>query len=494
MRFPLTYIRNSAAALLLAVLFLPAVSGAFPFTLDAPAGVDELRLGDVAASFGNYTNARKHYLKALDGAENDLTRWSEIIFRLGTLELQNGNIAEAKKLLQTFRSKVPAGSAGTLPGEIMLAEENFAGAEKEFRFLIDRKDVLADAAEFWMGYLKIKQKKYQEALDIFSRLKESGVPLISRRAEYGSVLALLKMGRTSEAAELIDSSDRTGDRNFYYLRMLCAVKEGDLERFKTNWKINEDDIRQDGFIFELILTAADLAEKNKDYKFSAQLFEQAFAFAFSSETRQEVVRRLFTACANFDVRSATEAAQRYAELFPEASDRAVLLTQSARLLAEKDMYSEAVNVFTGVASDRENLLVERRAAAFEGASAAEKGKLFDSADKLYNMQVELSPDAVSRRKSKLKYAEFLVRRKQLEKSDALLFELASDSDGGRERESAVYLLLQSKSLRGQLTAEHSKFADFLAGSSRKKYAESGAFFSAEISRISGESSEPQKVS
>ena len=490
MRFPLTYIRNSAAALLLAVLFLPAVSGAFPFTLDAPAGVDELRLGDVAASFGNYTNARKHYLKALDGAENDLTRWSEIIFRLGTLELQNGNIAEAKKLLQTFRSKVPAGSAGTLPGEIMLAEENFAGAEKEFRFLIDRKDVLADAAEFWMGYLKIKQKKYQEALDIFSRLKESGVPLISRRAEYGSVLALLKMGRTSEAAELIDSSDRTGDRNFYYLRMLCAVKEGDLERFKTNWKINEDDIRQDGFIFELILTAADLAEKNKDYKFSAQLFEQAFAFAFSSETRQEVVRRLFTACANFDVRSATEAAQRYAELFPEASDRAVLLTQSARLLAEKDMYSEAVNVFTGVASDRENLLVERRAAAFEGASAAEKGKLFDSADKLYNMQVELSPDAVSRRKSKLKYAEFLVRRKQLEKSDALLFELASDSDGGRE--SAVYLLLQSKSLRGQLTAEHSKFADFLAGSSRKKYAESGAFFSAEISRISGESSEASR--
>ena len=64
MRFPLTYIRNSAAALLLAVLFLPAVSGAFPFTLDAPAGVDELRLGDVAASFGNYTNARKHYLKS----------------------------------------------------------------------------------------------------------------------------------------------------------------------------------------------------------------------------------------------------------------------------------------------------------------------------------------------------------------------------------------------------------------------------------------------
>ncbi len=492
MKSLLTYIRNSAAALLLAVLFLPVCSGAFPFSWEDPAGVDELRLGDVAASFGNYKNARKHYLKAMDESKSDITLWSECLFRLGTLELQNGNTAGAKKLLQTFREKVPAGSAGTLPGEIMLAEDDFAGAEKEFRFLIDRKDIHAESAEFWMGYLKIKQKKYQEALDIFNRLKASRVPLISRKSEYGSVLALLRMGKVAEAAKLIDSSDRTSDRNFYYLRMLCAVKEGKLDYFKANWKINDDDIRQDGFIFELILSAADLAVKQNDYQFAAQLFEQAFAFASNDESKREVVKRLFTVCANFDVRKAAEAAQRYAELFPEASDRAVLLTQSGRLLTEKNMYSEAVAVFSKVASDRENLLVERRAAAFEGAAAAEKGKLFDSAETLYNMQIELSPDAVSRRKSKLSFAEFLLRRNQFEKSDTLLLELAADTDSSRERETAVYLLLQSKSLRNQLTAEYSVFADFLAGSSRKTYAESGAFFSAEISRISGASGEESR--
>ena len=492
MRFLHTYIRHSAAASLLAAVLLPVCAGAFPFTWNNQTGSDERNLGDVAANFGNYRNARKHYLKAMDEAKNDLTLWSECLFRLGTLELQNGNIAEAKKLLQDFRQKVPAASAGTLPGEIMLAENDFSGAEKEFSFLIERNDVFAEQAKFWMGCLKLKQKKFQEALEIFNALKESRLPLLARKAEYGAILALLDSGKTAEAAERLAASDRKDDRNFYYLRMLCAVREGRFEYFKNNWKINDDDIRHDGFIFELIFSAADLAEKQKDYQFASQLYEQAFAFASGKEKQREVVRRLFTVCANYDVQAAAEAARRYAELFPDVTDRDLMLIQSGRLLAGKEMYSKAVEVFRKVASDPESLLVERRAAAFEGAAAAEKGGLFKSADELCNMQIELSPDTVSRRKAKLRYAEFLLRRKQYEKSDALLLELSAESEASREKETAIYLLLQSKSLRNQLSAEYSTMADLLAGSSRKSYAEAGAFFSAEISRISGKSTEASR--
>ncbi|MBO5991933.1 MAG: tetratricopeptide repeat protein, partial [Lentisphaeria bacterium] len=266
--------------------------------------------------------------------------------------------------------------------------------------------------------------------------------------------------------------------------MLLLVKEGKLEEFKKSWKINADDIRQDSFILELLLSAAELAEKKQDDRFAAQLYEQAYAFASNQDKQREVISRLFAVCANYDVQLAAETAERYAELFPAASDRALMLMQSGRLLASKKMYERAVEVFTKVASDRENLLVERRAAAFEGAAAAEKGGLFKQADTLCNMQIELSPDAVNRRKARLRYAEFLLRRKQYEKSDEILYGLAASPHWTKEREVAMYLLLQSKSHRNQLKAEYSKFADYLAGSSNKSYAESGAFFSAEISRIS----------
>ena len=484
-----TYISKSPAAvfLLSVALLLPVCSGAFPFGFEKSAAGDELRLGDVAASFGNSKNAKIHYRKAMEEAKNDLTMWSEALFRLGTLELQNGNVAGARELLKSFREKVPAGSAGTLPGEIMLAENDLAGAEKEFNFLISQNDLLADSARFWLGCLKIRQGKYQEALDIFKQLKESRIPLVSRKSEYGTVLALLKMGRTEQAAEVIASSDRSNDRNFYYLQMLCAVKEGDLEKFRKNWKINDDDIRQDSFILELLLSAAELAEKKQDSRFAARLYEQAYSFASSQEKQREVISRLFTVCANYDAALAAETALRYAELFPDASDRALMLMQSGRLLTGDKMYVQAVEIFTKVASDRENLLVERRAAAFEGAAAAEKGGLYKEADALCNMQIELSPDSVNRRKASLRYAEYLLRRKQYEKSDEILYGLAASPHWTKEREVAMYLLLQSKSHRNQLKAQYSKFADHLAGSSNRSYAESGAFFSAEISRISNTS-------
>ena len=489
-----TYIRKSSAAvfLLSAVLFVPVCSSAFPFGLEKSAGEDELRLGDVAASFGNYKNASKHYRKAMEAAQNDITLWSEALFRLGTLELQNGNITGAKQLLASFRERVPAGTAGTLPGEIMLAENDLAGAEKEFSFLIDKKDLLAESARYFMGCLKIKEGKFQEALDIFSRLKESHIPLISRKSEYGSVIALLKMGKIKEAFQKIALCERADDRNFYYLRMLATVKSGDLEEFKKSWKIDTSDIRQNDFILELLLAAAELAEKKHDYQFSAKLYEQAFGFTANQEKQREVISRLFTVCANFDSVLAASTAMRYSEFFPYASDRALMLMQSGRLLATDKKYAQAVEVFTKVASDRENLLIERRSAASEGAAAAEKGELFKQADMLCNMQIELSPDAVKLRKAKLDYAEFLLRRKQYDKSDPILYELASDADGAAEREVAAYLLLQSKSLRNQLVPEYVAFADFLAGSSKKSYAEAGTFFSAEISRISNVPSEQSR--
>ena len=62
--------------------------------------------------------------------------------------------------------------------------------------------------------------------------------------------------------QIVDLKAETEQISESELKYLCERKTGALLRVPC-------------------MVAADLAEKNKDYKFSAQLFEQAFAFAFN---------------------------------------------------------------------------------------------------------------------------------------------------------------------------------------------------------------------
>ena len=268
---------------MLAVLSLhPAGLGAFPFgrTQEKP-GLNELKQGDAAASFGDNIRAEEYYGRAMKLGKDDLPLWCECVSRLGTIYLLRNDISSAKKLLEDFRKRIPAGSAGTLPGEILAAENDFSGAEKHFKSLIERNDIAADKAKFCLGDILLKQQRYQEAYDMFASLRNSRTALISRRSEYALVLTLIYMNKLEQAKEMLNKlrDAASSDFNFQKLRLLCAVKEGDLEYFRKNWQIKDEDIRQDDFLCSLAELAAELAAKKSELSYSAKLYEQAFAFA-----------------------------------------------------------------------------------------------------------------------------------------------------------------------------------------------------------------------
>lgn len=487
MRYQSVNCRKSAiGAVCAALMLLPCALGAFPFGGGSDPGADELKKGDAAASFGDNVLAEKFYNKAMKLGKDDLALWSECVSRLGTIYLQRNDVASAKKLLAEFRQRVPAGSAGTLPGEIMTAEGDFDAAEKIFNELIQRNDISADRAKFCLADIKMRQQDYQAALDMYDPLRNSRTALVARKSEYAWVLAALKLGKIKEAKAMLDKAlETSGDKNFKKLRLLCAVKEGDLDYFSKNWKLSDDDMRSDDFMCSLAELAAELAEKKGKHRFAAQLYENAFAFAAEKGKKREITGKLFSCCADFDVDAAAEVAKRYAKLFPEASDRALLLMRSGRLLTEKGKFKDAIELYSNVAGDKENLLVERNAASLEGAAAAELGAVYDAAENFYQQLISFSRNENHRDNAKLKYAEFLLRRKMYEKADRILNALIKGDMLNSVGESAAYRLLQSKSMQNSLREKELYLSAALEKSKNRSYAEFGSFTAAEIFRISG---------
>ena len=479
------FFRTARAGLVCIALVLPAVSGAFPFGRSEAPGKTALRQGDAAASVGDRKNAEKFYTRALEQSKDDISLWSTAVFRLGTLALERNDIARAKALLQEFRMRLPAGSAGTLPGEIMAAENDFAGAEKFFNSLIERKDIHADKAQFCLGSLRLKQGRYDEALKIFSKLKNSRTELLARRAEYAQILALIKMDRVNEAVKLLEIPlKESSDINFKQLRLLCAVKAGDLDFFRKNHVAVANELYSDDFMSGVTELAAELASSKGDHQYAAKLYEDAFCFASGNDRKREIAAKLFSCCALFDAEKAAQVAERYARLFPNASDRALLQMQSGRLLASKGMYAKAVKFYSAVVHDRENLLVERRAAAREGAGAAEQGGLLKEADYFHNWLIKQAPDMIGKEESLLHYAGFLMRQNGSRSAVEILVRLTR-SGSSAIREQAAYRLLQTKSKENLLSADDLQLAAMLEKSADSKIAEFGMFTSAEIFRISG---------
>ena len=479
--------RNFIAGTVFAALaVLPCLLSAFPFINTSVPGENELKQGDVAASFGDIARAEKFYDKAMKLSSRELSLWSECVFRLGTIYLQRNDIVSAKNLLEKFREKIPAGSAGTLPGEIMAAENDFQGAEQYFNELIKRNDVYADKARFCLADIRMKQQKYQEAFDMYSSLRQSRAALVARKSEYAWVLAALKLGKFDEAKQMLSKAFAgSNDKNFRKLRLLCAVKEGDLEYFSKNWQLSDDDMRSDDFMCSLAELAAELAEKNGKKQYAAQLYENAFVFASEKDKKREIIGKLFSCCAAFDAAAASQVAERYAALFPDATDRALLFMQSGRLLTEKGDFKKAVEFYSKAANDRENLLVERNAALLEGATAAELGSLFEESEKFYQQMITLAPDANQKNNAKLKYAEFLLRRKMYAKAEGVLSALVDGDIHNSTGEKAAYRLLQSKSMQNTLSEKDLGLSAALEKSKKRSYAEFGSFTAAEIFRLTG---------
>ena len=471
----------------------PAMLGAFPFGSGEKPGVNELKQGDAAASFGDAVRAEKYYIRAEELSRDDLLQWSECVFRLGTLYLQKNDIESARKLLEEFRKRNPAGSAGTLPGEIMAAENNFTEAYAYFQSLIKRNDIASDKAKFCCGEMLMKQHKYQEAYDIFASLRGSRTALISRRAEYAMIMTLIYLGKTSEARSALDKIPENGsDSNYSKLRFFCAVKEGDLDYFRKNWHNKTEYSHADAFLSSVAELAAELAVKKGDFALSSKLYEDACRFALSQEKRREIISKLFSSCALHDIEAASEVAERYSKLFPDATDRVLLLMQSGRLLASGGNPVKAVKFYSKVAEDKENLLVERHAAALEGASAAEQGGLYEEAERFYQLLISLGKTSNRKDDAELRYAEYLLRRKKYAHADVMLREIAGREIMTPAGEHAAHLLLQSRSLQGKLSMSELPLAEQLGRSKNSNYAEFASFIEAEIFRLSGKGSPRKK--
>ena len=471
-----------------AVMLLPCSLGAFfPFGDSEPRGAKELTLGDTAAREGNTVLAEKYYRKALELGSDDTNLWSKCVSRLGTVCLQNNDIASAKKLLAEFRERVPAGCAGTLPGEIMAAENDFDGAEKVFNSLIKRNDSESDRAKYCLAGVRMKQQRYQESYDIYSALRKSGNELVAKQSEYSMVQAALKLGKFEEVKKILDTD--TGNRNYKKLRLLCAVKEGDLEYFRKNSSLNGDEKSPDDFMCSLFEQAAELFQKKGDSKFAAQLYENAFSFAADKEKKCEIIEKLFNCCSEFDAQMASAVAERYNKLFPDDRNGTLLLMQSGDLLAANKMYKLAVKFFDKVVQDKENRLVERNDAARKGAAAAALGGLFDEAEKFYQHLISSAQNAGSQSIEKLQYAEYLLRRQMHKKADEVLLSLIGGDVFNSTTERAVYHLLQSKSAQNSLSENELALAQNLEKSANRTYAEYGCFTVAEICNLSGRNNE-----
>ena len=468
-------------------LALPALLGAFMFGSAETPGDASMRQGDAAISTGDRKSAERFYLRALEQGKEDITLWSTALFRLGTLALQRNDIPRAKALLQEFRQRIPAGSAGTLPGEIMAAEGDYAGAEKFFNTLISRNDVFADQARFGLADIRIKQQKYEEALKILVPLKESRSAHIARRSEYAQILTLIKMGKIAEAEKLLEIPlKESRDSNFMMLRLLCAAKSDDIGFFRKHYQQAVTGVEADEFVSTVSEFGAELAAKKSDPLYAAKLYEDAFCFALDSGRKRELAGKLFSCCAAFDAERAAQVAEKYARLFPHASDRALMQMQSGRLLASQGKYSQAVKFYMNVVHDSENLLVERRAAALEGASAAEQGGLVKEAEYFYDLLITNSPEISEREQASLQYAGFLMRRREYSRAAKILDRLFRSSSAA-VREQAAYRLLQAKSSESVLSEKEIQYSSLLEKSRDRKIAEFGCFISAEIARISGRS-------
>ena len=97
---------------------------------------------------------------------------------------------------------------GLLPGEIMIAEHDYAGAEKFFTDLAKSSSdpELLCAAKFARAFSKLRQNRAAEAANDFAEIETQNADLRrwAGRAHLARIYTLLKTGRQKEAEQDID--------------------------------------------------------------------------------------------------------------------------------------------------------------------------------------------------------------------------------------------------------------------------------------------------
>ncbi len=431
--------------------FLPVICLGALALFGVPASADEAaerRLGDDAFASGDYENAARFYAGARALAGDDLREWGAGTLALARARLYSGDVGEARRLLEEFRAKLPAESAGLFPGLLLLAERRYPEAENFFLAL--RKSstdpATVGAARLASAFARLRQGDAAGAAQEYAGIEteNADLPAVARDARLGRIYALLRAGETGEAKKLLDERRFAAEsvREYAQLELAADLKRGDAAAFRAGWEALEKKPRRhpDFLMYDLASEGADLAARSGDREFAGQLLNTAFELAGSDHDRQNALRRLVNLQAAGDPGRAAATLERYLEFFPEAPDRTELLMRGARLLAGSGNDRAAIALLARITGDNRIPVKSRLDAAREAAELARRSGDTATALRMLRYLVEQAETPVQRQQGSYLLAEHYFRHNNYERAAELFREVAA---GGGDAEQARYWLLQS---------------------------------------------------
>ena len=467
---------RSILIFLAGVIFLtPAVFGA------ENSGSEDLRMGDKAFENGDYDSAVRFFKKAQVLLGSPL--WEQCALKLGKSYLKQGDIISASEMLTRLKKRNPQFPTGVLPGLILAAEGNFSEAVKVFKKVASQNGPERLEALYQQGLACLNTGAYADALKAFEELDNSPVPEISRKGRYARIYTLIHSGDYKKADEVLDKTASSPERE--HLNMFNLVKRGDLAGFKVLWsKAREQsgDPRPEKLLYEICRTAADLAEQKQNADFAALCLNDSFKFAPGNAERKDVMHQLFNLQSRSNIDGARDTVNRYCSAFPEASDKALLRLQCGRLFAANNRYKEAVEIFKEVIKDADNLLDERRSAAFDASGAAEKGNLIETAKEMYLYLINRSTTPEVKQMSEFRFGEFFVRQKDYASAEKY-FNRVILQNGSMAEEARYRLLAVLMDTRQYARAKQT--AEKLLEAKTPEYANYGRYRLAELTELEG---------
>ena len=455
----------------------------------ADAGSEDLRLGDKAYLAGDYSSAERFYKKAMVLLGSPL--WEQCMMQLSRVYLKQGDTASASDVLARLKQRNPKYPAGILPGMILAAEGNYRSAVKIFRAVAAQNGSERLEALYQLGSASLMTGDFKEALAIFSELEKTPVPAIASRGRYARIYALIHSKQYEQALELLARTEKSVESA--RLSLLLQAKSGKFSDFKNAWnKVRSDfgDPRPEKLLYEICSSGAQLAEKEKDLLFAAECLNDCFKFASNNARRKDVMRRLFNVQSQKDIDGAVETVQRYCTVFPDAPDRALMMIQCGRLLAGHNRCKEAVKIFRQVIKDEENLLDERRSAAFEAAVSAEKAEEFAVAEEMYHYLISRSTTPEVKQNSEFLLGEFYARRKNYAEAEKYFNRVIAQ--GSSKADEARYRLLAVQ-MDARDYAGAKQTAAILLGSANAEYANYARYRLAGLTELDGDLENAHKL-
>ena len=430
-----------------AVPFLRPAAGMLTLLLLAAGAAErpaEQGMGDDAFARRDYRNAVIFYRNALKLSAGNDTAWAENALKLGEASLHSGDVAAAEAVLQEFRKRFPARSAGLLPGKLMIARGNLPEAIEFFEAMQKNPgDTEKEKIEHQLGYAKLMAGDFIAARRCFQALAKSADPVWKESGFYGSAYAEIKLGELDTAARMLANTD-PDHRWTRRLRLLMLIADGKDAEFAQAWRSfdKSGESGPDDFLYRLLDAAADSAIRRREVKTAVAYLTEAYDYAGNDLERRDNLRKRINLESSTDPDAAANTIKTYIELFPTADDRGLLLLQGGRLLAAAGRYSEAIEFFDRMLSDSDILLEERVAAASDAAAAAERSGDVHTVKRMYGFLIRSASDWRERLSAECDFGEYYLRRGRYQEA-VDLFRQVTAQGSGETSERADYLLLQA---------------------------------------------------